>query len=213
MRETFTGSGVTYGAIGGTLAPDLLQYPPPGTHPTESTVRLGSGDERFRRAAAALMTWGVQRGSGLEVTEVQPGTGVEYRGIIFNEDGTPAAEQVHVTESVLPDDGTEYITNGMTAKLGLPLGPFTVTAPVRVVYVIDEATRIGFAYGTMQGHPVSGEESFIVEHLEDDSVWLTIRAFYRGSEWYHRLAAPLRRRLEDKATKRYLRALHPAAGA
>ena len=32
-RSTFTDQSVTYGAIGATLAPDLLRYPPPGTAP------------------------------------------------------------------------------------------------------------------------------------------------------------------------------------
>ena len=86
---------------------------------------------------------------------------------------------------------------------------FAVTAPVRVVYVIDEAARIGFAYGTLTGHPESGEESFIVEHRDDDSVWLTIRSFSRASTWYYRLAWPVLRFQQAKFTKLYLRALHP----
>ncbi|SIP67631.1 hypothetical protein BN9982_740001 [Mycobacterium tuberculosis] len=31
-------------------------------------------------------------------------------------------------------------------------------APCRVVYVIDEPDVRGFGYGTLPGHPVSGEE-------------------------------------------------------
>ena len=42
------------------------------------------------------------------------------------------------------------------------LGP--VTAPCRVVYVVDEPDRRGFAYGTLTGHPESGEELFTVRH-------------------------------------------------
>jgi uncharacterized protein (UPF0548 family) len=36
------------------------------------------------------------------------------------------------------------------------LGPIRV--PCRVVYVLDEPERRGFAYGTLPGHPESGEE-------------------------------------------------------
>ncbi len=213
-RSTFTDAAVTYGAIGGTLAPDLLQYPPKGYRPIERTVRLGSGQERFDVAARSLMTWGVQRGSGMEVTDLEQGTGVQYAGIVFAADGTPTAEQHHVAnETTFAEDGTPYISNGMTAQLKIPMGPFTVTAPLRVVYLIEEANRVGFAYGTMRGHPESGEESFIVEMHDDDSVWLTIRAFSRPSTWYYWLAYPILRLQQARFTKRYLRALHPVGAA
>ena len=209
-RETFTDTAVTYGAIGGTLAPDLLSYPPEGYRPLERAVRLGSGHERFQLASSSLMTWGVQRGSGIKVTNLESGTGEQYTGIVFNEDGTPAQAQQHpVNEATFSEDGTPYIVNGMTATLRIPFGPFTITAPARVVYVLDEINRAGFAYGTMKGHPASGEESFIVEMRDDGSVWLTIRAFSRAGTWYYRLVWPILRRQQRKLTKRYLRALHP----
>lgn len=209
-RTTFTDAAVSYAAIGGTLAPDLLTYPPQGYRPMERSVRLGSSLERFDAATKLLMTWGIQRGSGMEVIDLENGTGVQYTPVTFDPDGTPAAGQRHpVNEATFSEDGTPYIANGMTATLSMKLGPFAVTAPVRVVYVIDEASRVGFAYGTLAGHPESGEESFIVEHRADDSVWLTIRAFSRPSTWYYRLAAPILRFQQAKFTRRYLRALHP----
>ena len=73
-RSTFTDQSVTYGAIGATLAPDLLRYPPEGYRPAEDSVRLGSGVERFERAAESLTTWGIQRGAGFEVVDVSAGT-------------------------------------------------------------------------------------------------------------------------------------------
>ena len=42
------------------------------------------------------------------------------------------------------------------------LGP--VRAPCRVVYVVDEPDRRGFAYGTLPGHAESGEERFVVRY-------------------------------------------------
>lgn len=48
------------------------------------------------------------------------------------------------------------------AVVVLTLGP--VRIPCRVVYVIDEANRQGFAYGTLDGHPESGEELFYVDY-------------------------------------------------
>jgi len=212
-RATFTDAAVTYGAIGGTLAPDLMRYPPRGHRPLERTVRLGSGAERFRLASRSVMTWGVQLGSGMTVTDLHSGTGVQYTGVVFNQDGSAASGRNQSDdEETFSEDGTPYIVNGMTAQLKIPFGPFSVTAPLRVVYVIDEPGRVGFAYGTMRGHPESGEEAFVVERHDDDSVWLTIRAFSRPSTWYYRLAWPILRMQQAKFTTRYLRALHPVGG-
>ena len=42
-------------------------------------------------------------------------------------------------------------------------GPLALTSPCRVVYTVDEPNRRGFGYGTLPGHPESGEEAFAVE--------------------------------------------------
>jgi uncharacterized protein (UPF0548 family) len=209
-RSTFTDHSVSYGAVGGTQAPDLLYYPPKGYRPSEREVRLGSGAERFESSVRTLMTWGVQRGSDIEVTDIQVGTGEQYAGIRYNADGTPAElRQHHGDEAVFDEDGNPYIVNGMTATLVMRSWPFHVKAPVRVVYVIDEEGRAGFAYGSMHGHPLSGEEAFIVEHRPDDSVWFVLRAFSRPASGKLRAIAPILRSRQRGVTRRYLRALHP----
>lgn len=205
-RSTFTDQSVTYGAIGATLDPDLLRYPPAGFRPAEDSVRLGSGEERFARSAEALMTWGIQKGAGFEVTEISPGTGAQYPGIAYDADGTPLAEQSGLRrEDRFGPDGTPYIAAGMTATLVRMGRILTSRTPVLVVYVIDEPKRIGFAYGTTAEGPESGEESFVLEHRDDDGVWLTIRSMFdtRG-------IAPARRRRRRELTRAELRALHPA---
>jgi uncharacterized protein (UPF0548 family) len=63
--------------------------------------------------------------------------------------------------------------------LGLGLGPLRLQAPCRVMYAVDEPRRRGFAYGTLAGHPESGEEAFMIEHHDDDSVSFRITAFSR----------------------------------
>lgn len=210
-RSTFTDQSVTYGAIGATLAPDLLRYPPDGYRPAEDAVRLGSGTERFERAAEALMTWGIQRGAGFEVVDVSEGTGAQYPGIVYDAEGAPLADQpAPRTEDRFGADGTRYITAGMTAVLRRK-GRFRAhDTPVLVVYVIDEPDRIGFAYGTTADGPESGEESFILEHREDDTVWLTIRSLLATAGGIQAVAAPRRRRKRRELTTRELRALHPA---
>jgi uncharacterized protein (UPF0548 family) len=209
-RSTFTDQPVTYGAVGGTQAADLLYYPPKGYRPIERQARLGSGEERFKTAVSSLMTWGVQRGSGIRVTETHEGTGVQYEGVIFNADGTPAKLQEHrQAEAVFADDGSPYIANGMTAVLKIPFWPVKVSAPIRVVYVIDEQNRVGFAYGTLHGHPESGEEAFIVELRDDGSVWFVLRAFSQPSNGFFRAVSPILRLVQRHYTAKYLRSLLP----
>lgn len=82
-----------------------------------------------------------------------------------------------------------------------------VRAPARVVYVIDEPRRSGFAYGTLPGHPESGEEAFIIQWRADDSVWLVLRAFSRPSTWVWRLGYPILRLTQEFYTRRYLTVL------
>jgi uncharacterized protein (UPF0548 family) len=209
-RSTFTDQSVTYGAIGATLAPDLLRYPPDGYRPAEDSVRLGSGAERFERSAESLMTWGIQRGAGFTVADVSAGTGAQYPGIVYDAEGMPLAEQpAPRTEARYSADGTPYITAGMTATLRRKGRIRTRSTPVLVVYVIDEPDRIGFAYGTTADGPESGEESFILEHRDDDTVWLTIRSILRTRGG---IFAPRRRRKRRELTRVELRALHPAGG-
>jgi uncharacterized protein (UPF0548 family) len=83
---------------------------------------------------------------------------------------------------------------------------FGVGAPCRVVYVIDEHRRQGFAYGTLPGHPESGEEAFVLER-GDGAITFTISAFSRPATILSRLAAPLARVLQDTMTRRYLNAV------
>jgi uncharacterized protein (UPF0548 family) len=212
-RSTFTDQSVTYGAIGATLAPDLLRYPPAGYRPAEDTVRLGSGAERFDRAAESLMTWGIQRGVGFTVADISEGTGAQYPGIVYDADGAPLPDQpAPRNEQRFGVDGTPYIAAGMTATLRRKGRFRTHQTPVLVVYVVDEPDRVGFAYGTTAEGPESGEESFILEHRDDDTVWLTIRSVLGTRGGIHRLSAPRQRRKRRELTKLELRALHPAGG-
>jgi uncharacterized protein (UPF0548 family) len=68
----------------------------------------------------------------------------------------------------------------------------------RIVYVVDELRKVGFAYGTLPGHIESGEERFTVEWAEDDSVWYDILAFSRPNNLLVRLGYPLARRLQKR---------------
>ncbi|MEU6388820.1 DUF1990 domain-containing protein [Streptomyces sp. NPDC046939] len=160
---------LTYTEIGATLAEDHRL--PPGYAHLDRRVRLGSGQQCFERAGAAVLSWGAQRGAGLSVT---PGDDVR--------------------------EGADVVLR----LLGLRI-------PCRVVGVVRDGVRIGFAYGTLPGHPERGEEAFLVVREADDSVWFRIRAFSRPGRWYTRAAGPVGRAAQQWATRRYLRAIVEAS--
>ena len=85
------------------------------------------------------------------------------------------------------------------------LGPLVI--PCRVVWVLDEPTRAGFAYGTLPGHPVAGEEAFVVTHGDDDVVRLRAWAYSRPGLAVTRLAGPVGRLGQRVMLGRYGRAL------
>jgi len=94
---------------------------------------------------------------------------------------------------------------GDEARLRIPFWPRPI--PCRVVYVVDDPHAAGFAYGTLRGHPESGEEAFLVERRPDGSVWTRIVAFSRPAGPLIRLGYPIARLLQEIYTRRYLRAL------
>jgi uncharacterized protein (UPF0548 family) len=97
------------------------------------------------------------------------------------------------------------VREGERVGLVMPfLGILGIPAICKVVAVVAEGDRTGFAYGTLPGHPQQGEESFLLSHRPDDSVVMTVRAVSRPALWYVALAGPLARAKQAGATKRYL---------
>ncbi|WP_329285534.1 DUF1990 family protein [Streptomyces sp. NBC_00691] len=80
---------------------------------------------------------------------------------------------------------------GVRVGISVGVGPLRLGAPCSVVWTAYEEKRVGFAYGTLTGHPESGEESFMV-HLEPDGrVLFAVTAFSRPAAWYTRLGGPV----------------------
>ncbi|MEK7255023.1 MAG: DUF1990 domain-containing protein [Bacteroidota bacterium] len=69
--------------------------------------------------------------------------------------------------------------------------------PCRILYVVNEPGRFGFAYGTLPGHVEQGEELFLVE-LENGEVFYQIKAISRPRHWLAKLGYPLMRLLQSK---------------
>jgi uncharacterized protein (UPF0548 family) len=175
---------------GGDLAQRPLSYQPVGAtissngfHATgfrtsQARARLGEGPERWAAACEAVLRWEVKTRSGFSVV------------------GGSGSEGVGTRVSV----GDRY---WLVARLV----PLRVREPVQVVAVIDEADRVGFAYGTLVGHPVSGEEAFVVERDRTGTVWIDIRALTRPAQGLWRFAYPCVLVAQRIYRRRYLRAL------
>ncbi|OBB14382.1 hypothetical protein A5662_07170 [Mycobacteriaceae bacterium 1482268.1] len=102
------------------------------------------------------------------------------------------------------DATTEVAAVGSEVLVGF--GP--LRAPCRVVYVIDEADRRGFAYGTLPGHPESGEEMFAVRFdPATEEVHAEVAAFARHATWWSKLGSPVTSLAQRVITARYLTAL------
>lgn len=175
---------VTYAAVGSTRAPDLLTHPPQGFRSAQARSRIGHGDARWEFACQQTLSWGIQRRAGFQVVPAEP--------------AVPAR-----SEQVYSSDGHEMLRAGDSVELVA----MALRSPVRVIYLVEEPSRRGFAYGTLPGHPVCGEESFVVDQTDDGSVWMTIRSFSRPSSKRWWLVYPALRIAQAVAVRRYLRAL------
>ncbi|WP_157597247.1 DUF1990 domain-containing protein [Streptacidiphilus rugosus] len=66
-----------------------------------------------------------------------------------------------------------------------------VRGSCRVVWVVDDPERRGWAYGTLPGHPECGEEAFLVSCDAGGDVWLDVTAFSRPGGRLARVLGPL----------------------
>jgi uncharacterized protein (UPF0548 family) len=99
------------------------------------------------------------------------------------------------------------VSDGAVLVMRFGWGPLGLSIPCRVVYLINEPNRCGFAYGTLPSHPEAGEELFLLERGHDGSISFTIRAFSRPATALARLCGPVSRAVQRAMTRRYLRAI------
>ncbi|MCR2809537.1 MULTISPECIES: DUF1990 domain-containing protein [unclassified Microbacterium] len=208
-RGTFRDETVDYAAVGATQAADLMHYPPERSLPAEESWRIGSGQARFESASDALLSWGAQRGAGLELSDVRPAAGPMYSGVSFDSEGNPLAPSKLEADQRFDSDGTPYVGPGTTVRVDGRVRGMSVGGELRVIFAIEEPRRVGFALGTVGGSVVSGEESFMVQWYDNDEVWFTVRAFDAPSALLYRVFPRLVRRRRRELFTRYLRAISP----
>ncbi len=87
------------------------------------------------------------------------------------------------------------------------LGFYSLNA-ARIVYVIDEQNRFGFAYGTLAEHAESGEERFLVEvDPESGNVFYDIFAFSKPNHLLAKLGYPITRRFQKRFAQQSMTAM------
>lgn len=206
-RSNFNAVSVSYGSVGASLAPDLLRYPPKGFWVGEHSARLGTGRDRFEAARDLMWQWGIHLNSGLELVDVVPGSEGGYRGL--NQRDT--RDDIDPNEVLFTAQGHAYVNPGATISQRYHFSRWTFDLPARVVLVVDEENRAGYALGSLPGHPFEGEQAFVLELRDDESVWLSVRQLGRPADGRLRVLSPFFRWQQYRLTKRFLKALHPTA--
>lgn len=97
------------------------------------------------------------------------------------------------------------VREGGTVVVAVRLGLLWAVAPCRVVEVIQEPSRVGFAYATLPGHPELGVERFVLRSAAD-GLRFDVDAVSRPALWLSRLAPAVARRVQAGVTNRYLAA-------
>ncbi|MBM3814264.1 MAG: DUF1990 domain-containing protein [Acidimicrobiia bacterium] len=85
--------------------------------------------------------------------------------------------------------------------------------PAKIVYVVDEeepVRRYGFGYGTLEGHMAQGEEQFLIEMLEDGTVWYELYSFSKPRHKLARWFSPLAKRVQRRFARQSLQAMFDA---
>jgi uncharacterized protein (UPF0548 family) len=164
----------------------------PPTYPGVGTARSGTAPAGFRSVRSTAVV-----GSGRDAFEraaaavldwgAQRGAGLRVRA--SGSAGTP---------------GTVVVLTAGLPRLGYDI-------PCRVVRARTDGDERGFAYGTLPGHPESGEECFLVRLTPDGDVVYEIRVFFRLASRAARLAGPVSLLLQRAATQAYVAAIRRAA--
>jgi len=160
------------------------------------------------------MTWGVLRGAHLRVVRVVDGDATGYQGLLFTPFQVPLAPDAEPEETLYSSGGEPYLSAGQSIEVSGIFSPATPTHSYRIIYVIREPRRIGYAWGTLDSTPVVGEELFWVQWHSDDSVVLSVRTVTQiaaGRTWA--LLAPVIRLRQWMTRRQYVRSLLPARAA
>ena len=188
------------------LSPRWLERPDGYRH-FESAYFVGHGKETFDRCAEELLHWEVKIRSGFDIE-------VNVDAVLAGSaGGADRAGRGETTADADARSGGESASRpprvepGQEPTIRVRLGPFRLPEPSRVIDVFEAEDRCGFTYGTKPGHPITGEESFILIRTADDRVFLVLRSVSRAGQGIWRLGEPFVRLAQIVYRRRYGRAL------
>lgn len=98
---------------------------------------------------------------------------------------------------------------GARPNLSITVGPVSIKEPIEVCDVLVSTDRVGFAYKTLPGHPIDGEEAFILQRRGEE-IFLIVRSLSAPSTdeaWRKRFA--MLTAAQKLARLRYRQALVP----
>ena len=174
-------------------APDLAALATaPLTYPEEGATRSGPLPVGYVHSGSGAVVGTGQEAFGRAVEAVFDWRAQRAAGLRVRASGSPR------------EPGTVVV---LTA--GLPR--FGYDIPCRVVWSQTEGPEQGFGYGTLPGHPESGEESFTVTLEDDGQVVFRTRVFSRLASPLARLGGPVSRAVQAAALGRYATAIARAA--
>ncbi|MCA1578122.1 MAG: DUF1990 domain-containing protein [Acidobacteria bacterium] len=150
----------------------------------------------FSYAEAGATRSNLPSGYTLDHNRIQLGRGMEiYQRAV---EALKQWRQFELGWVTLVPHGVKVETGAVVAVKARTGGVWSLNA-CRVVYVIDEAERFGFAYGTLPDHIERGEERFLIERQpNDDSVWYDILAFSRPRHALVKAGFPYARMLQKR---------------
>lgn len=158
---------------------------PYGFGHVDTQIRVSTGDAAFRKLTEGIMTWQIQRRSGLRVS-------APPRAVV----------------------GARVTSGFGVGKLRLPVPCEVVWALEPIVVVRADGTEAelsGFGYGTLPGHPALGEEAFVAMKTSDGGVYFRLLAFSKPAGLVFKLGSPVTRLTQRNVTKSYLQAARSLA--
>ncbi|MFE1082151.1 MULTISPECIES: DUF1990 family protein [Brevibacterium] len=188
------------------LSPRWLERPDGYRH-FESAYFVGHGSDTFERCAEELLHWEVKIRSGFDIEVDVDAVLVGSADTVSRAAGAELMADVGARADGVGSGLPPRVKPGQEPTIRVRLGPFRLPEPSRVIDVFEEEDRCGFTYGTKPGHPITGEESFILIRTADDRVFLVLRSVSRAGLGIWRLGEPFVRLAQIIYRRRYGRAL------
>ncbi|POH59238.1 DUF1990 family protein [Arthrobacter glacialis] len=159
---------------------------PAGFAHVDKTLAVGAGQEAFVALTEGIMTWQIQRRSGLQVS---------------------APPRAVAGATVVSGFGVGNLRLPVPCEVVWAMEPCTVQGPDG-----SDIQMAGFGYGTLPGHPALGEEAFIAMKTSDGGVYFRLLAFSKPAGLIYALGSPVTKLTQAGVTRSYLQAARGLVG-